>query len=168
MDITLREEMPGDDRRIERVIEAAFRKAQHTNHAEQFIVKSLRECDALTLSLVAEVDGEIVGQVAISPVCISDGALNWYGLGPISVLPAYQGKGVGSRLMRAALEVIKAKGAAGCVVLGEPGYYGRFGFKAAAGLTLPGVPPEYFQALSFGGDLAQGEVGFHQAFSAQG
>src|SRR5690606_39869862 len=80
-------------------------------------------------SKVAESDGEIIGHVAISPVRISDSADGWFGLGPISVLPEFQGQGVGSQLMKSALDELEARGAAGCVVLGEPGYYGRFGFK---------------------------------------
>ncbi len=162
----IREERPSDAEQIARVIKSAFSNAPHTNHQEQFIVGYLRECNALALSLVAEVGGEIVGHVALSPVRVSDGAANWYGLGPLAVVPEYQRKGLGSQLVMRALAAIGGKGAAGCVVLGEPGYYGRFGFKAVPGLVLPEVPPEYFQALSFGSGFAQGDVSFHEAFSA--
>jgi putative acetyltransferase len=105
--------------------------------------------------------------VAVSPVTISDGAIGWYGLGPISVLPAWQGRGVGAALMRAALEALREMGAAGCVVLGEPAYYGRFGFKAEAGLVLPEIPPEYFQAIAFKIPMPAGIVSYHGAFNAQ-
>ena len=166
MQFEIRDEKPDDAGRIHQVTEAAFKNAPHTNHAEQFIVKSLRESGALTVSLVADADGEVIGHIALSPVSISDGSSNWYGVGPLSVLPEYQRQGVGSALMKRALATIRAKGAAGCVVLGDPAYYARFGFRPAASLILPGVPPEYFQALPFGGSGAQGEVSFHEAFSA--
>lgn len=168
MNIIIRGEMPADIKRIGEVTESAFRDAPYASHTEQFIVKSLREAKALSISLVAEADGTVIGHVALSLVCVSDGAANWYGLGPISVLPEYQGQGVGSKLMEEALAEIETKGAAGCVLLGDPFYYGRFGFKAVEGLVLPGVPPEYFQALSFGDSFAQGEVTYHEAFSARG
>ena len=167
MNIEIRNEIFGDVESIHEVTKLAFRDAPHTDHTEQFIVNALREANALSVSLVAELDGAIIGHVAISPVTISDGPANWYGLGPISVLPEYQGKGVGSKLMVKALGDIESKGAAGCVVLGDPNYYSRFGFKVVDGLVFPGVPPEYFQALSFGNNLAQGEVTYHDAFFVQ-
>ena len=117
------------------------------------------------MSLVAVAQGVVIGHVAISPVLISDGTTAWYGLGPISVLPEHQGKGVGSRLMREALDVLRARGAGGCVVLGEPGYYGRFGFHADSELVLAGVPPKFFQALKLGPSTARGTVVYHPAFA---
>lgn len=168
MNIQIRNERPADAGQIHQVTERAFAGAAHTDHTEQFIVKALRESGALTVSLVAEQDGAIIGHVAISPVRISDGAENWYGLGPISVLPEFHGKGVGSQLMHKSLEEIAAKGAAGCVVLGDPDYYGRFGFKCVEGLVFPGVPAEYFQAHSFCETYPQGEVMYHESFYAAG
>jgi len=70
--------------------------------------------------------------------------------------------------MKSSLAALEATGAAGCVVLGDPAYYGRFGFTTVDGLVYPGVPAEYFQALSFAGRFPQGEVSYHEAFSAQG
>ena len=167
-DCRIRPETVSDLTAIEAVIVAAFLEAPHTSHTEQFIVAALRAAGALSVSLVAEAEGNVVGHVAVSPVTISDGTLGWYGLGPISVLPAWQGRGVGSALMRAALEALRERGAAGGVVLGEPVYYGRFGFKAEPGLVLPDIPPEYFQAvLLCGAILPRGSVTYHQAFSAE-
>ncbi|MCP8900996.1 GNAT family N-acetyltransferase [Gilvimarinus xylanilyticus] len=168
MDIKIRNEGKGDVEPIHRVTVLAFRDALHTDHTEQFIVKALRQADALFLSQVAESDGEVIGHVAISPVKVSDGSTNWFGLGPISMLPEYQGKGVGSKLMESALAGLREKGAEGCVVLGDPSYYGRFGFKVVDGGVFPGVPVKYFQALSFGSGFPQGEVTYHEEFSAQG
>jgi len=150
------------------VTTAAFLNAPHTSHTEQHIVNALRGAGQLAISLVAEADGTLIGHIAISPVAISDGASGWFGLGPISVLPQYQRRGAGSRLTREALQILRQRGAAGCVVLGEPGYYGRFGFAANASLVLPDVPPEYFQALSFDSSKAEGVVTYHEAFSDPG
>jgi putative acetyltransferase len=70
--------------------------------------------------------------------------------------------------MKSSLAALEAMGASGCVLLGDPDYYERFGFKVVEGLVYPGVPEEYFQALSFSGEFPQGEVTYHDAFSAQG
>ena len=168
MEVDIRREIPADIAPIDAVTAAAFLEASHTSHTEQFIVAALRAAGALSVSLVAEAEGDVVGHVAVSPVTISDGTIGWYGLGPISVLPAWQGRGVGSSLMRAALEALREMGAAGCVVLGEPTYYGRFGFRAEPGLVLLDIPPEYFQAIAFvNSDLPSGVVAYHDAFEAE-
>ena len=75
-----------------------------------------------------------------------------------------QGAGIGARLIREGLEQLRAAGAKGCVVLGEPDYYGRFGFRADDRLTYPGPPPQYFQILPFGADVPIGTVAYHPAF----
>ncbi|MGE0582582.1 MAG: GNAT family N-acetyltransferase [Steroidobacteraceae bacterium] len=167
MDVLVRPESPQDEAAIEAVTRAAFLAAPHTSHTEQFIVAALRRAGALAVSLVAVEAGTVIGHVAASPVVLSDGARGWHGLGPIAVLPAHQGQGIGSRLVREALGALRARGAAGCVVLGEPAFYGRFGFRAETDLVLPDVPPEYFQALAFGGPLPRGVVSFHAAFDAR-
>ncbi len=97
---------------------------------------------------------------------ISSGEPNWYGLGPVSVVPAYQQQGVGKALIQQSLQQLKQLGAAGCVVLGDPAYYSKFGFKPYAQLILEGVPAEYFQALAFTQDIPQGKVNYHAAFGA--
>jgi putative acetyltransferase len=163
--IEIRNEIPADAPAIEAVTISAFLSAPHSGHNEQLIVSALREAGQLTVSLVAVAEGNVIGHVAASPVSLSEGTPGWCGLGPLSVLPPYQGRGVGARLMREALRVLREKGAAGCVVLGEPAYYGRFGFLADPALVFPGVPPEYFQALSFGPSRPRGVVSYHAAFS---
>ena len=166
MTLVIRPETPADCATIARLTAAAFRHAPHSSHTEQFIVDALRRAGQLSVSLVAQNGDEIVGHVAVSPVSISSGATGWYGLGPISVLPARQGRGIGSRLMESALAELRRLGAAGCVVLGDPAYYRRFGFAARPALVLPGVPPEYFQAMSFEGSRPVGRVGYDEAFNA--
>ncbi|MGF6092376.1 GNAT family N-acetyltransferase [Pseudomonas sp. 18173] len=166
MNVTIRLEQDQDIDTITRLTEAAFQNVEHSGHTEQFIVNALRRADQLAVSLVAVENDAIIGHVAISPVTVSSGSTGWYGLGPISVWPNCQGQGIGSALMKAALAQLQQLGAAGCVLLGDPGYYGRFGFRAHTGLELSGVPPEYFQALSFGGELPVGVVKYHEAFEA--
>ena len=166
--VAVRAETAADIGRINRVIEAAFREAPYSSHAEQFIVDELRRCDGLSISLVAvdQSDDTIVGHVAISPVTVSSGATGWYGLGPVAVQPDRQNEGIGSTLVRAALAELQRLGGAGCVVLGDPRYYSRFGFKHYPGLELPGVPPDHFLALSFGAEMPIGHVDYHEAFEA--
>lgn len=167
MSITIRPESSADAQAIEAVTACAFRDAPHTSHTEQHIVESLRRAGKLVISLVAEADGRVIGHVAISPVSISDGASGWFGLGPISVLPQHQRRGVGSQLVHEALRLLRGRGACGCVVLGEPEFYGRFGFQPDADLVLPGVPPEYFQAIRLDSSKSRGTVTYHEAFDVQ-
>jgi putative acetyltransferase len=107
----------------------------------------------------------MVGHIAFSPVTIDSELKDWYGLGPISVLPDYQRQGVGSALIHDGLLKIRDLGAKGCVLLGDPAYYRRFGFLPHPDLVLAGVSPEYFQTISFGNETSRGKVEYHQAFS---
>ena len=166
MIIRIREETAADLAAIEVVTVSAFLNAPHTRHTEQHIVTALRRAGKLTISLVAEADSIVAGHIAISAVFISNGAASWFGLGPVSVRPENQRRGVGARLVGEALQLLRARGAAGCVVLGEPEYYRRFGFEADPSLVLRGVPSEYFQALAFSPPRPKGIVTYHEAFSA--
>jgi len=166
--IVIRSETAADVSAITEVTVAAFKTLEISNHTEQFIIAALRAAGALTLSLVAEVEGRVIGHIAFSPVTISDGTLNWYGLGPVSVLPAYQRQGVGKALIREGLARLKAMNAQGCCLVGHPDYYRKFGFINMPGLVLEGVPQEVFFALSFGGHTPQGTVAFHEGFKADG
>ncbi|WP_368678740.1 GNAT family N-acetyltransferase [Acinetobacter lactucae] len=166
MNIIVRDEEITDIEAIEELTKAAFQNAEHTSHTEHFIVNSLRTHGQLTISLVAIEDGSIIGHVAISPVEMSSGEIGWYGLGPISVHPDKQGCGIGSLLMNKSLQKLKQLGAQGCVLLGEPSYYSRFGFKNYPELVLPNVPSEYFQAVTFSGNIPKANVKYHEAFNA--
>ncbi len=165
MDIVVREENPEDAATIHAVTAAAFLPVPYSDHSEQHIVDALRAAGALEISLVAEMSGTIVGHIALSPVTISDGTSAWFGLGPISVVPEHQGKGVGSTLMHKALALLRSQQANGCVLLGDPAYYGRFGFKVTDGLMFPGGPAEYFQSLHMHGEIPVGVVTYHPSFS---
>lgn len=166
--ILIRDETPADASAITEVTAAAFQALELSSHTEQFIVEALRAAGALAVSLVAEVDGRVVGHIAFSPVTVSDGSPHWYGLGPVSVLPALQRQGIGAALIREGLARLQALGARGCCLVGHPDYYGRFGFVHPPGLGLEGVQPEAFFALAFEGGVPQGRVVFHDGFQATG
>jgi putative acetyltransferase len=166
--IVIRSERDADVSAITEVTIAAFKTLEISNHTEQFIIEALRAAKALTVSLVAEVDGRVIGHIAFSPVTISDGTRDWYGLGPVSVLPEYQRQGVGKALMREGLSRLKDMDAQGCCLVGHPNYYRKFGFTNIPELVHEGVPLEFFFALSFDGQTPQGFVTFHEGFKADG
>jgi len=164
--IVIRSETDADVSAIAEVTVAAFRTLEISNHTEQFIIEALRAAKALTVSLVAELDGRVIGHIAFSPVTISDGTPNWYGLGPVSVLPEHQRKGIGKALIKDGLSRLKDMNAQGCCLVGHPNYYRNFGFKNISGLVHEGVPQDVFFALSFDGHTPQGTVAFHEGFKA--
>jgi putative acetyltransferase len=166
--IVIRNETRDDTCAITEVTIAAFKTLEISNHTEHFIIEALRAAKALTVSLVAEMDGQVIGHIAFSPITISDGTPNWYGLGPVSVLPEHQRKGIGKALIEEGLSRLKNMNARGCCLVGHPDYYRKFGFKNASGLAHEGVPPEVFFALSFDGHTPQGTVSFHEGFKADG
>ncbi len=163
----IRPEKESDIAAIFEVTKAAFEHHPISQHTEQYIVNALRAAHALSLSLVAEVDGRVVGHIAFSPIALSDESRNWYGIGPLSVLPAHQKKGVGTALVREGLCLLKARGAQGCVLVGDPNYYERFGFKSYPQLTHDGVPQQYVLALPLGGAVPHGAAIFHEGFQAR-
>jgi putative acetyltransferase len=164
----IRNEKTSDVEVISEVTRAAFDNHPHSDRFEEFIVNALRVGKALTISLVAEVGGKVAGHIAFSPVTVSDGSQGWYGLGPVSVLPEYQKQGIGKALIHEGLTRLKTLGAKGCVLMGYPEYYVRFGFRNLPDLILEGVPQEFFMALPFEENPARGTVAFHQAFSERG
>lgn len=163
----IRAERAEDAAAIHRLVREAFATAPHRSGTEPHIVDALRAAGALSVSLLAERQGAIVGHVAISPVELDDGTPGWFGLGPLAVAPDHQRQGIGTALVRAALAALEAHGASGCVVLGDPGYYRRFGFAADPRLRLPGVPDGYFQALPLRGPLPAADVRYHREFDTR-
>lgn len=166
--IVIRSETAADAGAIADVTIAAFNTLPISDHTEQFVIAALRAAQALTVSLVAELDGRVVGHIAFSPVAMSDGSPGWYGLGPVSVLPEYQRQGIGGALIQEGLSRLQELGARGCCLVGHPEYYGRFGFQNPQGLVHAGVPPEAFFVMSFDGHIPQGSVEFHEGFKAAG
>ncbi len=164
----IRNETISDIEAISKVTIDAFQNLAISNHTEQFIINALRDANVLTISLVAEEDGKVVGHIAFSPIAISDGSLNWYGLGPISVLPKYQKQGIGKSLILKGLSLLKDMGGQGCALVGDPNYYKRFGFKNIPDLIHEGIPQEVFLVLPFDNKIPQGTVVFHKGFLANG
>jgi putative acetyltransferase len=166
--LILRKETIADIDAITKVTIAAFKNLAVSNQTEQYIINALRDADALTISLVAEIDERIVGHIAFSPVIISDGTKDWYGLGPVSVLPENQKQGIGKSLINEGLSLLKQLGGQGCALVGNPNYYKRFGFKNFPELVHEGVPQEVFLALPFNEKVPQGIIVFHEGFLANG
>ncbi|MBE9638101.1 GNAT family N-acetyltransferase [Salipiger mangrovisoli] len=159
----IRTEGPEETEAISALTTHAFASATHAEGTEAAIVERLRAAGALTVSLVAEEEGALLGHVAVSPVEVA-GHHGWQGLGPISVTPERQRSGIGTALMRAALAELRASHCKGVVLVGNPEFYRHFGFRQAPGLTVEGIPPEVVLALPFGPDLPEGALRFHPAF----
>ncbi|MCA2379025.1 GNAT family N-acetyltransferase [Agrobacterium sp. 22-211-1] len=160
----IRPERQDDEGAIARVTEDAFRNVDHSDKTEHLIVARLRKGGALTVSVVAEDSEGIIGHVGFSPVTLTSGEAGWFCLAPLSVIPERQGQGVGSRLVRDGLAVLERLNASGCVVAGDPDYYGRFGFRHVEGVNAEGIPDEYFTVLRLHGGTPSGIVGFHPGF----
>lgn len=164
----IRQESPEDIEPIRKLNYAAFKDHPHhepgAEPVEHLIVDKLRTANALTFSLVAEEGSQIIGHIAFSPVTINGQTGQWFGLGPVAVLPEKQGQRVGSTLIQKGIELMKKHGAEGIVLLGDPEYYRRFGFRNIAQLILPGVPAEYFMAYPFQNLIPSGEVAYHPDF----
>jgi putative acetyltransferase len=165
---TVRSEEPGDYAAISEIVYAAF--LNHPLHppgalpTEHKVVEALREAGALSLSLVCEEQGEIVGHLAFSPLPVDDENRDWYMLGPVAVRPDRQRAGLGSALIREGLRQMQAQGAAGIALAGDPNYYCRFDFVSRPELILEGVPAEYFLSLPLSGEVPSGRVTMHEAF----
>jgi putative acetyltransferase len=164
----IRPENPADIAAIRAVTIAAFKDHPHSDQTEHLIIDRLRQADALSISLVAIVDDEVAGHIAFSPVKLSDGSKGWFGLGPVSVLPAFQGRGIGGALIRQGLDMLREQGAAGCVVMGDPDLYRKFGFQNAPVIVLTDCAPQYFLAQPLSSNPASGTVSYNAAFYAGG
>lgn len=169
MQVAIRDETPADVSAIHRLHASAFE-----SDAEARLVDALRASGALTLSLVAIVDGEVVGHIAFSPVVVESAIESWpgIGLGPMAVTAELRGRGIGGKLVEEGRRRLRADGHALCVVLGHADYYPRHGFVRA---SLHGirwekpVPDEVFfvQELVPGGLVGvTGTVRYRPEFDA--
>src|SRR3989344_4128035 len=166
MQLRLRRGRPEDATTIYALTEAAFAGLPFSDGVEPRVIDALRAAGALTLSLVATDANEIAGHVAFSPVAINGRPSDWYGLGPVAVWPHRQRNGIGQALIREGLWRLQSMGAGGCVLLGAPAYYARFGFERDPRLHHAGGPAWAFQCLTLNGPRPVGEVSFHPAFDA--
>ncbi|MGB7405619.1 MAG: N-acetyltransferase [Pacificimonas sp.] len=162
----IRPERSEDSQAIHALTKAAFAPMLFAGGNEPDIVDALRDAGALTLSLVAEQGGEIVGHVAFSPMTSDDGAEGWCALGPVSAAPDRQKQGIGRALIEAGLDELRAKGAAGCALTGNPLYYRRFGFEVTPDICPPGEPAEYFMTLPLAAPPPSATLHFHPIFHA--
>jgi putative acetyltransferase len=165
--VRIRPETATDLEAIRRVNLEAFAQHPISRQTEHLIVDALRAAGVLVLSLVAVVDDEVVGHIAFSPVPVGETASGWLLVGPVAVLPDHQGQGFGSALVSAGLAETRTAGALGCVLVGDPGFYGRFGFAACRSAVYEGVPGEFLLCLSFSGGEPTGAVTPHAAFSIE-
>jgi putative acetyltransferase len=161
----IRNEIDGDASAIRRVVTQAMKLLPQSTGTEAATVDRLRADNALSLSLVAEDGGEVVGYLAASDARI--GAVSGWGLiGPVAVLPSRHREGIGSALIAEAILRLRA-GCKGAALVGDPGYYGRFGFRTFPGLRLGNCPPRFVQALPFDGSRPEGELIHHPAFGLE-
>jgi len=160
----IRDEIPADAPLLDRMITESFLTARVASGREAEVVRRLRADGALWLSLVAEEAGVILGHIAVSPSSVG-GQAGWALIGPLAVAPLHQGQGIGSALMGAALDRLRGQ-APGVVLVGNPDYYRRFGFRPWPGLFQQGVPPEVTLALPLApGITPTGEHRCHPALS---
>lgn len=147
---------------IRTIVTEAMRLLPQASGTEADIVERLRADDALTLSLVAEDQGEVVGHLAASMARIGESS-GWGLIGPLAVLPSRHREGIGSALMAEAIARLRTF-CKGTALVGDPGYYRRFGFKAFPGLRVGEVPPQFVLALPFEAVEPAGELIHHAAF----
>lgn len=154
MNIKIRQEKETDYKVSESLIEKAFKNAEYSDQKEHLFVAKLRKSGDFVpeLSLVAELDGVIVGHIMLTKLIIEneENRYSTLALAPVSVLPEYQNKGVGSKLISESLKIAKEIGFKSVIVLGHDKYYPRFGFKPASkwGIKAPfEVQDENFMAL---------------------
>jgi len=162
----IRTEIPIDAAGIDRLLREAFKRDDEAD-----LVKELREDGLLTLGVVATDDeGQVVGYVAFCPVDIKGEDRNWVGLAPLAVDESLRGQGLGEKLIYEGLDSLNEFSYAAVVVLGDPAYYGRLGFKPAAAHDLHCRWPDTettFQLYPLAEDAlhdAHGEVTFPAAF----
>jgi putative acetyltransferase len=160
----IRAEARSDEGAIDRLLDSAFARRSHTDHAEPAIVRALRADGDLTLSLVVETEGKVAAHVAFSPLVIADTQGPWFGLGPLAVWPRLQRQGIGTALVHQGLSELRLNGAAGCVVLGDPSFYGRLGFVSDGQLRYKNLPTRFVQRIVFHGAAPSGEIVYARAF----
>jgi putative acetyltransferase len=157
-------ETTADRNAIYALTELAFAPMPYSDGNEQDLINKLRDVGALSFSLVAHVDDKVVGHVAFSSAKAEDGTPNWFALGPVSVLPELQGQRIGGRLIREGIKWLVSNNAAGCILVGNPKYYQRFGFVLSPDLAPAGQPKEYFQVLPLGCPDPKSVIAFHPLF----
>jgi len=160
----IRNERDGDVDAIYQLTLAAFEPMFFSDGSEAPLVGLLREDGDLTISLVAEIDNEIVGHIAFSPVAINGKHDGWFGLGPVSVHPDRQKQGIGRLLIERGLTLLQERGATGCALTGNPEIYSRLGFQSDGNLSYGTLDKQFVQWIPFKGTGPIGELKFAPAF----
>ena len=175
--IEIRDEKPGDESAIREVTEQAFEGSEFGYNGEAGLIDELRSQNATTISLVAEVSDQIVGHILFSPATIEldDHCSKGLGLAPVSVLPEFQRRGIGAKLVEAGLEIASSGDCEFVIVLGHPGYYPKFGFATASASNVDcefeGMPDEAFMIRWFKQPASMDNrvvAKYHSVFSALG
>lgn len=163
---SIRLEQPADGSVIYDLVARAFAPMPFSAGDEQDLVDALRNAGDLSLSLVAAADsGSVIGHVGFSPVTIDGATCGWFQMAPVSVTPELQHQGIGSALILAGIEQLRAKGACGVAVVGNPVYYERFGFTVIDGLAPDSAHDlPYFRVQVLSGAAPQGILRYAPAF----
>ncbi|WP_264551749.1 GNAT family N-acetyltransferase [Flavobacterium sp. N2038] len=174
MEIKLRQESKKDYECVFQLIEKAFEKEEYSDHREQFLVERLRDSEAFIpeLSIIAEVDGKITGHILFTKLEIKNQSQSFQSLAlaPVSVLPEFQGKGIGSKLILYGHDVAKKLGYKSVILLGHQDYYPRFGYEVCEKyhINMPfDVPAENCMVIALTEDGLKGvsgEVVYPKAF----
>ena len=162
--ISIRPERPDEAAAIHAMVTRAFDGHPFSDGDEQDVIDRLRADGELVLSLVAEADGRVLGQVTYSRALLASGEQGWFVLGPVAVEPEHHGKGIGRALIEAGEAAMRERGAKGLTVLGNPDIYRRFGFLQNTPMWLAGELGWAFQVKSFGGPIPDTEQRYVAAF----
>lgn len=165
IDWRVRPEAPGDEAAIRDLMRRAFAGLPYSDGDEADVIDRLRADGDLVLSLVAESEQAILGQVTYSAAILSNGEAGWMVLGPIAVEPERQGEGIGRALIEAGEAAMRNVGAKGITVLGDPQIYGRFGFVAETGIRIDGNLGSFLQVRSFGAAIPHATISYAPAFA---
>jgi predicted N-acetyltransferase YhbS len=155
MNILFRQENKDDYAAVFNLIQRAFEKEEMSDHSEQYLVERLRNSEAFIpeLSIVAEINQNIAGHILLTRIKVINNKNEEFeslALAPVSVLPEYQSKGIGGKLIETAHKKAKELGFGSVILLGHENYYPRFGYEIAKkyGIKLPfEVPDENCMAI---------------------
>lgn len=166
MNIIIRQEKETDYKFSEKIVEESFRNEEYSDHKEHFLIEKLRRSNAFIpeLSLVAEINKEIIGYIMLTRIFIENDHSRHVSLAlaPVAILPEYQNRGIGSKLINESLKIAKELGFESVIVLGHDKYYPRFGFKPTSsfGIKAPfDIPNEMFMAVELRDDSLAGVKG---------
>ncbi|MBB3612350.1 N-acetyltransferase [Rhizobium sp. BK602] len=160
----IRAEAPADIEAVDTLTRVAFAPMPFSDGSEVDILRALRASDDLTISLVAEENGMVVGHVAFSPVTIDGVHDGWFGLGPISVAPDRQRQGIGKALIAKGIALLDERAARGCALIGNPDVYRHAGFESDGRLTYENLDTRLVQRLVLRGPAPSGRLQFAPAF----